>query len=178
MPQWWKWYSCALRCAPAHRTHAPRCFHAARPCQQRTRPRQLPPSRARWLGFFPLRSALRAQRRVFPLLNLIMRRLFFAFLPISCADTDFIRYAWGALMVNQFSEVDPIWQGGLTVLESYRLKARVCGRWGRGRGLLYACCAAVASAGARGALHRGREAAVRGSECDPLAPKAGRMMSD
>lgn len=45
-------------------------------------------------------------------------------LSASPADIDFLRFGWGALMVNQFSENDPIWQNNKTVLENYRLKAR------------------------------------------------------
>lgn len=35
---------------------------------------------------------------------------------------DFVRYSWGALMMNQFAAKDPIWQNGKTVLENYHLK--------------------------------------------------------
>ena len=37
---------------------------------------------------------------------------------------DFIRFAWGALMVNQFSgpKGDPVWLNGQTVLQHYGLK--------------------------------------------------------
>jgi hypothetical protein len=37
---------------------------------------------------------------------------------------DFIRFAWGALMVNQFTgpKGDPIWLNGQTVLQHYGLK--------------------------------------------------------
>ncbi len=38
---------------------------------------------------------------------------------------DFMRYAWGGLMVNQFSgerHGDPMWLSGETVLEHYQLK--------------------------------------------------------
>ena len=40
------------------------------------------------------------------------------------ADLDFLRYAWGGLMVNQFSgpKGDPVWLGGKTVLQHYNLK--------------------------------------------------------
>jgi hypothetical protein len=30
-----------------------------------------------------------------------------------------VRYGWGALMVNQFAEVNPQWVGGQTVLEFF-----------------------------------------------------------
>ncbi|GLC56437.1 hypothetical protein PLESTB_001104700 [Pleodorina starrii] len=35
---------------------------------------------------------------------------------------DFLRYAWGALMVNQFEDNDPEFAGGLTVLQYYGLQ--------------------------------------------------------
>lgn len=35
---------------------------------------------------------------------------------------DFVRYAWGALMMNQFEANDPMWTGGKTVLQHYGLK--------------------------------------------------------
>lgn len=35
---------------------------------------------------------------------------------------DFLRYAWGALMVNQFNNNDPAWNNDLTVLETYSLE--------------------------------------------------------
>jgi hypothetical protein len=36
----------------------------------------------------------------------------------------FIRYAWQALMLNQFGEVDPIFVGDATVLQYYNFNDR------------------------------------------------------
>lgn len=49
--------------------------------------------------------------------------------------TDFMRFAWGALMVNQFKDNDVVWQGGKTVLENYRLKARLGAAAAEGEGV-------------------------------------------
>lgn len=112
MPQWWKWYSCAFTHAypptaapslPSYPAHPNPPGRGAQPASHSTcggglREREL-------------RTVLMNDPDPSPLCN-------------DNADTDFMRFAWGALMVNQFSEVDPIWQGGKTVLQNYHLKAR------------------------------------------------------
>ena len=40
------------------------------------------------------------------------------------ADVDVFRYAWGALMVNQYGDSDPQYLGGQGILEHFQVRSR------------------------------------------------------
>lgn len=146
MPPWWEWFSCACT-RPVHpHPHPP----LPAPTHWGTRPRLLVPAlracksaalrcggggsslRLWWgqvLSSPPLWAGghLRTAQPPCsppPPLTLRAHRTHRTHPHLPCADADFLRYAWGALMVNQFDEVDPVWQNNRTVLQNYGLKVR------------------------------------------------------
>lgn len=76
-----------------------------------------------WFSCAPLRGQQRhARMRRRAHLALTHARLRTALPRPPCADIDFVRYGWSALMVNEYSEWDPQYIGGQSVLTIFGLK--------------------------------------------------------